>query len=350
MHATKTRGPRVRSRVAMMIAVIVVLAGVSLVTYTLRAPSAGASSKPVVVTASSQRFSNPVAISVHGKYLWIVDDSGGTAHHGELYRVAIATGQTTPIPSPLFDEPMWVYTDGTDVWTANMNNDSATGALLEVNVATDHVSRLSAKGINGPLGMTSTGKYLWILNDGSTLTRLNTATGATTTNTATVTAGENSIASDQRYVWLTGARLLRISEATSQIKVIDPNEFTDTSQVLSNGTDILIRSGNRHIFEIDIATGKILKSFYNPQFEFSLNMTTNWHDVWMSDNEQSSVLQLDLATGTVTSITSPSFSHVKGLTPWSVSAKGSTVWVSVLCSRFVNGVVPICGTVQKINP
>src|SRR5580704_10880317 len=132
--------------------------------FSLVAPaSAWAEGSPIVTSASSTRFVNPVAITAHGKYIWVADDSGGAQHHGSLYRIDIANGQTLPIFSSLFDSPLWIYTNGVDVWIANQFGSPA-HSLLKLNIATNQLSRVASKGVNGPSYMTSHGKYLWLLN------------------------------------------------------------------------------------------------------------------------------------------------------------------------------------------
>ncbi len=332
---------------------IVVLSFLSVTLISLVVPaSAWANgSSPHVTSASPQRFDNPVAITAHGKYVWVADDSGGAQHHGALYRIDIANGQTLPIINSLFDSPLWMYTNGVDIWIANQFGNPA-HSLLQLNIATNQLSRVASKGVNGPVDMTSQGKYLWLLNanGGSSVTRMNIATGAFTTNDAVVTAGENSITSDKSYVWVAGARLLRISEATNKVKVIEPNHFTNTSEIVSYGNDLWFRSGNRHLIEMDKTSGKI-RSFYNPAFEFSLNLTTNGHFVWMADSENRSVVQFNAATGKVTEINSPDFlSRTVQLTPFSITSEGTNVWVSVLCDKVVDYKTVACAMVDEVRP
>ena len=98
-------------------AVAGLVAGVSLVASLLISlPNAGAQgSTPTATLETSQRYFNPVAIFAHGKYLWVADYSAGAQHHGAIYRIDIATGKTMPIFSSLFDDPLWIYSDGTDL-------------------------------------------------------------------------------------------------------------------------------------------------------------------------------------------------------------------------------------------
>jgi sugar lactone lactonase YvrE len=312
---------------------------------------------PVVTPASAQLYFSPVAVVAHGKYVWVADNGGGAQHHGAIYRIDIATGKTVPIFSPLLDDPMSIFSDGTDLWIANgeggtIYNGAWSGTLLKLNIATSTLSQVVSKAVRGPKEMTSNGRYLWILNGdgGSQLTRMNIATGEFTTNDSLVTAGEGTITSDKTYVWVGGARLLRISKATDKIKVIDPKRLTDIQALVSDGTHLWVRWGNRDLVEMDIATGTI-KSIYNPMFESAPNITTNGRYLWMSDSYDKTVLQFDATTGKVTEINSPAYSSRRtAQSVYAVTSEGTTVWVTVSCNKLAHGVFVACGTVQKITP
>jgi DNA-binding beta-propeller fold protein YncE len=216
-----------------------------------------------------------------------------------------------------------------------------------LNIATNHLTKVVNKAIVGPTQMTSNGKYLWFMGAGSEVLRMNIATGAISVNNSPVTAGESVIASDKNYVWVGGARLLRISKATNKIEVIDPNRLTDIGSLISDGTHLWIRWGNRHLVELNIATGA-LKSFYNPMFEFNYGLATNGHDVWMTDNYDRTVLQFDAATGKVIEINSPLYSKL-GLTSqlFAITSEGNHVWATQTCLGLNE---KACGTVDKITP
>jgi hypothetical protein len=312
-------------------------------------------SKPVVRFQSSQKYFNPVAVFAHGKYLWVADNGGGAQHHGAIYRIDIATGKTVPIFSSLFDDPLWIFSDGTDLWIANqyggaITNGNWSGSLLKLNIATNKLSKVVNKAIDGPTHMTSDGKYLWFMNAGSVLMRMNIATGAFTANNSPVTAGEGVITSDKNYVWVGGARLLRISKATNKIKVIDPNRLTDINELDSTGTHLWVQWGNRHLVDLNIATGAI-KSFYNPMFEFNYGIATNGHDVWMTDSYNRTVLQFDATTGKVMEIDSPIYSTLSNPSSlFAITSEGKHLWVTMNCEKLVNGLVAACGTVVKITP
>jgi hypothetical protein len=322
----------------------------------IASPNAGAQgSKPTAALETSQRYFGPVAIFAHGEYLWVADNSGGAQHHGSIYRIDIATGKTVEILSSLFDDPLWIFSDGTDLWIANQYggaviNGNWAGSLLKLNIATNHLTKVVNKAIVGPTQMTSDGKYLWFMGAGSEVLRMNIATGAISVNSSPVTAGESVITSDKSYVWVGGARLLRISKATGKIKVIDPKRLTDIGSLLSDGTTLWVRWGNRHLVELNIATGAF-KSFYNPMFEFNYGLATNGHDVWMTDNYDRTVLQFDAATGKVAEINSPLYSKA-GLPSqlFGITSEGKLVWVALTCLGLVNGQPKACGTVVKITP
>jgi hypothetical protein len=181
---------------------------------------------------------------------------------------------------------------------------------------------------------------------------MNIATGAISVNNSPVTAGEGVIASDKNYVWVGGARLLRISKATDRIKVIDPSRLTDINSLISDGTHLWVRWGNRHLVELNIATGA-LKSTYNPMFEFNYGLATNGHDVWMTDNYDHTLLQFDAATGKVTEINSPLYSTLGATLEqqiFAITSEGKHVWVTTGCSDLANGQPKACGTVVRITP
>jgi hypothetical protein len=329
----------------------------SLFTYSWSTPSAWAGTTPTVTPASSQFYFSPVAVFAYGKYLWVADNSGGAQRHGAIYRIDIATGKTRPIFSPLFNDPTSIFSDGTDLWIANqyggpIYNGSASGTLLKLNIATNQLSKVTGQAVKGPLTMTSNGKDLWILNGdgGSQVTRMNITTGSFTNNDSLVTAGEDAITSDKNYVWVGGARLLRISKVTNKITVIDPKGLTDIGALASDGSHLFVRWGNRYLVDMNIATGA-MKSFYSPMFEFAPNITTNGRYVWMSDNYDRTMLQFDSTTGKVAEINSPAFSNPRlALSVSTVTSEGTTVWVGVNCSKLTKGVLVACGTVQKITP
>jgi DNA-binding beta-propeller fold protein YncE len=336
----------------------VLVAGISLVASLLIAlPNAGAQGSTSTVTLeNSQRYFNPVAVVAHGKYLWVADNSAGVTHHGAIYRIDIATGKTIPIVSSLFDDPLWIYSDGTDLWIANQYggaivNGSWAGSILKLDIATNTLTKVVNKAIVGPTEMTSDGKYLWFIGRGSELLRMNIASGAITVNNSLATAGESVIASDKNYVWVGGARLLRISKATNKIKVIDPNRLTGIHALVSDGTNLWVQWGNRHLVELNIATGA-LKSTYNPMFEFNEGLVTTGNDVWMTDYYNRTVLEFDSATGKVTEIDSPLYSVIGGTQQelFAITSEGKHLWVTTNCSQLVNGLPKPCGTVLKITP
>ena len=333
--------------------------GISLVASLSISPAnAGAQgSKPIVTLETSQRYFNPVAVFAHGQYLWVADNSAGPQHHGAIYRIDIATGQSLPIFSSLFDDPLWIYSDGTDLWIANQDggaivNGNWAGSILKLNIATNKLTKIVSTAIVGPTQMTSDGKYLWFMGSGSEILRLNIATNAISVNNSPLTAGESVIASDRNYVWVGGARLLRISKVTDKIKVIDPNRLTDINSLISDGTHLWVRWGNRHLVELNIATGA-LKSTYNPMFEFNDGLATNGHDVWMTDYYNRTLLQFDAATGKVTEINSPLYSALGAKLEqqiFAITSEGKHVWVTTGCSGLAHGQPKACGTVVKITP
>jgi hypothetical protein len=221
-----------------------------------------------------------------------------------------------------------------------------------LNIATNTLTKIVSKKIVGPTQMTSDGKYLWFMCSGSEVLRMDIATGAITVNNSLVTAGESVIASDKNYVWVGGARLLRISKATNKIKVIDPNRLADIHALVSDGTHLWVQWGNRHLVELDIPTGA-LKSTYDPMFEFNYGLATNGHDVWMTDYYNHTVLQFDAAAGKVTKINSPLYSKLNvpfQQQVFAITSEGRHLWVTTGCSDLDNGQPKACGTVVKITP
>jgi DNA-binding beta-propeller fold protein YncE len=329
---------------------ISVLASISLVS--LNAGALG--SKPVVTLESSQKYFGPYADFAHGKYLWVLDHDGGPKHNGAVYRIDLATGKTVAVFSSLFDNPLWLFSDGTNLWITNEYggpnvNGSGGGSLLKLNIATSQLSKIVNKAIVGPSQMTSDGKYLWLLCSNSLL-RMNIATGAITANKSVVTDAESAITSDKKYVWVGGTQLLRISKSTNTIKVIDAKRLTDIGSLISDGKDVWVRWGNRHLVELNIATGAV-KSTYNPMFEFNEGLATNGHYVWMTDYYNRTVLQVDTSTGKVTEINSPLYSKWGTQSQvWAITSEGKHVWVTATCNPTAINVAKACGTVLKITP
>jgi DNA-binding beta-propeller fold protein YncE len=337
-------------------ALAALVGGISIVASLAVASPAGAQgSKPVVTLETTQKYVKPVALVAHGDYLWVDDNSGGPQHRGAIYRIDIATGKTVAIFSPLFDDPVHIFSDGTDLWIANQSGGAVVdgnpaGSLLKLNIATSALSKVTDKAIVGPTQMTSDGKYLWFIDSGSVLMRLNIATGSITANDSIITAGEGTITSDKHYVWVGGARLLRISKATNKIKVIDANRLTDINALVSDGTNLWVQWGNRHLVELNIASGA-LKSTYDPRFEFNYGLATNGRDVWMTDYYNRTVLQFDAATDNVTEINSPLYSKLGPPSNLSaITSEGKHVWVALDCEDLVNGQPDPCATVVKITP
>jgi hypothetical protein len=321
----------------------------------IASPNAGAqSSKPIVTLETSQKYFGPIADFAHGNYLWVLDHDGGPKHNGAVYRIDIVTGKTVAILSSLFDNPLWLFSDGTDLWITNEYggpnvNGYAGGSLLKLNIATNQLSKIVNKAIVGPTQMTSDGKNLWLLCDDSVL-RMNIATGVITANIPVVTDGESAITADKNYVWVGGAQLLRISKSTNKFKVIDAKRLTDIGSLIADGKDVWVRWGNRHLVELNIATGA-MKSTYNPMFESNDGLATNGRDVWMTDYYNRTVLQVDTATGTVTEINSPLYSKWGTQSQvWAITSEGKHVWVTATCEPVVLTVIKACGTVLKITP
>jgi hypothetical protein len=350
------RRQRIVTSLAVFVAsVTVVSLATSLSIATSDAGAQGA--KPVVALETSQRYFNPVAVFAHGKYLWVADNSAGPQHRGAVFRIDIATGKSVPIVNPLFDDPVRLFSDGTDLWIVNdyggpPSNGYATSSLLKLNIATNKLTKVVSRAVMGPSDVTSNGKYLWILNTdgGSQVTRMDIATGAFTTNDSLTTFDEGTITSDKNYVWVGGERLLRISEVTDKIKVIDPKALTSIGTLASDGTHLWIRWGNRHLAEMDIATGA-MKSFYNPMFEFNYGLATRGSDVWMTDSYDRTVLQFDATTGTTTEIDSPLYSTPGTSSElFAITSEGKELWVTITCQKLVHGLLAACGTVARITP
>ena len=221
------------------------------------------------------------------------------------------------------------------------------------NIATNKLSKVLNNAALGASEMTSDGTYRWCLRGiGGPMTRMNIATGSSSTNNSLATAGEGVITSDKNYVWVGGARLLRISKATNKIKVIDPSRLTDINQLVATGTHLWVQWGNRHLVDFDIATGAI-KSFYNPKFEFNYGLATNGHDdVWMTDSYDRTILQFDATTGKVTEINSPLYSKLDTSSHlFAITSEGKHLWVTMDCEKLVNGMIATaCGTVLRITP
>jgi hypothetical protein len=134
------------------------------------------------------------------------------------------------------------------------------------------------------------------------------------------------------------------------VKVIDRSRFMDTDAIVSHGADLWFRSGNRHLIEMNKASGAI-KSFYNPAFEVSSTLATNGRFVWMAGDLSNTVLQFNVRTGKVLTINSPHlFNRSLNMVPFAIASEGARVWVTVLCNKLVKSGFVACGTVDRITP
>lgn len=153
----------------------------------------------------SPSFYAPGGIYSDGTDVWVANLEGGTYGNGSVSKINIATGAVTEIDSATFNDPYAVATDGVNLWVANYLGDS----IDEVNTSTDAISEITSPTFNDPGYIYSNGVNVWVTNFAGGLTgsvsEVNIATRAVTAITNPDIVGVYSADAFDGYIWITNS-------------------------------------------------------------------------------------------------------------------------------------------------
>ena len=314
-------------------ALIVLLASLMAVPITTSFAEASAES---VVVINNLGLVDPVAITAHGKYVWIAD-LGGDGKNGQVVRVTASTGAHLSITSPLLNDPSDLISDGSYVWVVNGTHFvPANASISRIDIATNKVTLVRKLSSTGFPSLAIAGRYLWVSGVSyPALLRINRTTLSTTKVTSKLFLGVGAIAADRHYLWvarddggpLGRGSLSRVSLATGAVKGVNSPFFNDPVTVTSNGAFVWMPASEHVVVKVDIANGKTVK-VSSKSFSTSQWIESTPRDVYVLSEGGNpagpggTLTQIIAATYSVHVITSKLFTALRGL-----AVLGSHVWV-----------------------
>jgi hypothetical protein len=355
LHSLEVLEARARRRGRWIIrgAIVVVVVALAWLGYSLT-ESTGVTTTPVDVTAYAHTgVLGAQGLAAQGKYVWIADfgvlpsGSLGVNLGEKVVRVDDATGAATPITSPLFSLPLALVTTPHYVWVLNQNFVGHGYSLLRIDETSLAVTKVAFPTAikysfsYAGCGFLAAGGELWIPTSQG-IVRVNTTTLAVSRLTSPLLTGGplgGDIVADARYVWLdqsigsSGSTryLVRVSIDTGAVTKVSIPGFLDGYPIADDGTHVWTAGGLvADLQRFTIASGRevdvslptsdgvsILPSGLdvvangNLYLGASLNGKTN----------QGAIVRVDIASGRVTTMTSPLMKSLNGL----ASANGS-IW------------------------
>ncbi len=259
-------------------------------------------------TKTTSVFDEPVAIAASGGYVWVANVGGNSvtelnAASGKMVRVvdANADGITTPVALTVTGTNVWIVNDGV------RGSRTGTGSLTELSAANGSLVSVVSDQLDNPSAATANGSNIWITNqhrsanDGS-VTVLSSSSGAVSRNLHSASDdfdGPVAIVARGDDVW-----------------------------VASSGGNNAEGSGKDQgsVTELNSLTGAVVRVIGTnaAQFDVPTAMVLSGPDLWVANLYFSSIVELNAATGTlVRFITSTSLNQ-----PVSLAVCGSDVWAA----------------------
>jgi hypothetical protein len=297
---------------------------------------AGASAQRVVAY-NHLGLVDPVAITAHGKYLWIANLTDGNKKN-YIVRVTASTGAHLSIGSPLFTRPWALISDGSYVWVVSGPNSSSTHASISrIDIATNKVSLVTNLHTLGfPVTLAIAGRDLWVAGvTNGTLLRVNRSTLSTSIVSSALFGAGEVLTADKKYLWVASdsggplgrGSLARVSLSTGAIKGINSPYFNDPVTVTSNGTSVWLPASNHVVTKVEIATSKVTK-VSSKSFNTPLWSGSTAQDAYMlSDSGEYPVAggdltQINSSTNSIDAITSKLI-----VSPLGLAILGPNVWI-----------------------
>jgi len=320
-------------------------------------------------TGTAARFAYPRGITTDGTNLYVADSYNST-----IRQIVIATGAVTTLAGTAgetgsadgtgsaarFNTPMGITTDGTNLYVADTFNDTIRQIVIATGVVTTLAGTAgstgstdgigSAASFYDPVGITTTtdGTYLYVADtNNSTIRQIVIATGAVTTLAGT--AGSTGSTDGTG----TAAR------------------FNDPYGITTDGTNLYVAdTGNSTIRQIVIATGAVTTlagtagstgstdgtgtaaRFYYPE-----GITTDGTNLYVADTGNSTIRQIVIATGAVTTLagtagstgsTDGTGSAARFNTPEGITTDGTNLYVADTYNYTIRKIVIATGAVTTL--
>jgi type II secretory pathway pseudopilin PulG len=279
------------------------------------------------------QFGDPVIIAVtvpgtDGGPLPSVDASDSTTTSSSTTSTTSTT--TTTVPSPILatisvPNPQAVCTDGTDAWVA----DYVDNTVNEVNISSSAIVNTVAVG-NDPNAIACYGGNVWVTNrDDDTVSEINAASAAvTTTFTLSPYGGDPAgVYVDATGVWVTvgvGYGTVQLDPTTgAQLNFFATgDDGSNGSQgIVGNGTDVWVSNGNTStVVEIDEATATMGTPWSVGPAYGDINIALSGSDIWATDYFNGTVAEYTTDGTLVQSVSSTN--------PYSVAVSSNDVWVA----------------------
>lgn len=262
-------------------------------------------------TGTAARFNQIYAITSDGTNLYVADNLDNT-----IRKVVIATGTVTTLAGKAgesgatdaagaaarFYSPRGLTTDGTNLYVADTSNH----AIRKVEIATGIVTTLAGcSGTSGytdgagaaarfryPKGITTDGTNLFVVDNTSTIRKIEIATGTVTT---LAVAAENGGSADGAGPTAGFGFLVGIATDGTNLFVADSRNNTIRKIVIATG-EMTTLAGTTGTSGTTDATGAAAR-FRGPQ-----GITTDGTNLFVTDSFNNTIRKVEIATGTVTTL------------------------------------------------
>jgi hypothetical protein len=258
-------------------------------------------------TASS--FSNPAGIVINGANLYVVDQSSNTIRSIVISTGVVSTLAGTPATTDgsgaaaRFNYPIGITTDGINLYVADQDNRTIRKIGISTGVATTLAGSAgtsgSADGIGAsasfdyPDSITTDGTNLYMTDYGNnTIRKIAIASSAVTTlaGTAGVTGSADGVGGAASFNHPRG-----ITTDEKNLYVVDGSNNTIRKIVIATGA-VTTLAGTAGV------TGSTDGTAASARFNFPDGITTDGTNLYVADEENSTIRKIVISNGTVTTI------------------------------------------------
>jgi outer membrane protein assembly factor BamB len=278
-----------------------------------------------VFNASKYGFKTPIAVSVAGSHVWVVNegvagDKRGTGSLTELNAKTGALIQVISVDAAHFDNPAGIAVSNSQVWVTNLQTANGDGSVTSLNAQSGAVLRVVKEPgdeFDGPIGVAAQGAEVWVASSGTknyegdgqdtgSVTELNATTDAVV---RVIEAGSvdfdepTAIALSAGHVWITNLYYDSIVELNSSngslTRVIKSNSLNQPLALAVSGGHVWVADFQSNaVTELNTSNGSV-RRVLTSGFDEPADLASAGQRVWVTNDANSSVTEINASNGVV---------------------------------------------------
>jgi class 3 adenylate cyclase/streptogramin lyase len=214
--------------------------------------------------------------------------------------------------------PSALATDGTDLWVANFDD----GTVQRIDTTTDAAT--AARGVDSPTGIAVGEGTAWVSGFSGQLTPIDASQG-TTQPPITLTPGIAGVAYGSGAVWVASANdgtVIRLDPVTQARRIVRLPAGAEPRDVAVGDTAVWVADASGHVYEIAPTTLKVARAIALLDDRPADRIAVGAGYVWVTNTTTDSVIRIDPANGTTTTIERVADG------PLGIAAGDGVVWVA----------------------